>query len=356
MLETWKKWYLQLFGKEEALLVLVLVGSCLLVMMTMGDVLAPVLAALVFAFLLEGVNSRLVSWGMPRGFAVWISFLLFVGGFCVVLLGLMPILWGQLERLFAELPGMIGHVRETLAEFQKSHSDLVSEAQLLRWAEDLTAELGRLGQRIVPFFIGWIPGLVGLMVYTVLVPILIFFFLKDKDRIIAWLSAFLPEERPLMHRIWGEMNSQVANYVRGKAVEIVIVGGASYVVFVLYGLRYAALLGFLVGLSVIIPYVGATLVTIPVALVAFFQWGWSDQFLWLVFAYLVIQALDGNVLVPVLFSEAVNLHPVAIIVSVLVFGGFWGVWGVFFAIPLATLVKALIDAWPRSPASSHQES
>ena len=62
--------------------------------------------------------------------------------------------------------------------------------------------------------------------------------------------------------------------------------------------------------------------------------------------YLVIQFLDGNVLVPILFSEAVNLHPVAIIVAILVFGGIWGFWGVFFAIPLATLVKALINIWP----------
>ena len=51
-------------------------------------------------------------------------------------------------------------------------------------------------------------------------------------------------------------------------------------------------------------------------------------------------------LVPLLFSEAVNLHPVAIILAVLFFGGIWGLWGVFFAIPLATLIKAIINAWP----------
>jgi putative permease len=60
----------------------------------------------------------------------------------------------------------------------------------------------------------------------------------------------------------------------------------------------------------------------------------------------MIQALDGNVLVPLLFSEAVNLHPIAIIVAVLFFGGIWGVWGVFFAIPLATLISAVVTAWP----------
>jgi putative permease len=99
-------------------------------------------------------------------------------------------------------------------------------------------------------------------------------------------------------------------------------------------------------LSVIIPYVGATLVTIPVVLVAFFQWGIGNEFYTVVAVYLVIQILDGNVLVPLLFSEAVNLHPVAIILAVLFFGGIWGLWGAFFAIPLATLIKAIMNAWP----------
>ncbi len=96
----------------------------------------------------------------------------------------------------------------------------------------------------------------------------------------------------------------------------------------------------------VIPFVGAAVVTLPVAMVAYFQWGWSSEFIYLMLAYTAIQALDGNVLVPLLFSEAVNLHPVAIILAVLVFGGLWGFWGVFFAIPLATLVKAILYAWP----------
>ena len=80
--------------------------------------------------------------------------------------------------------------------------------------------------------------------------------------------------------------------------------------------------------------------------VALFQFGLGTEF-WSCFAvYLIIQALDGNLLVPVLFSEAVNLHPLVIILSVVIFGGLWGFWGVFFAIPLATLIKAVMHAWP----------
>jgi putative permease len=189
-------------------------------------------------------------------------------------------------------------------------------------------------------------GLITLIVYIILVPVLAFFFLKDKHHILNWFSERLPQERPLANKVWHDVNLQISNYVRGKVWEIFIVGVVTFATFSLMGLQYALLLATVVGLSVIIPYIGAAVVTVPVAIIAWFQWGWTADFGWLLFAYGVIQALDGYLLVPLLFSEVVDLHPVAIIIAILVFGGLWGFWGVFFAIPLATLVQAVIKAWP----------
>jgi putative permease len=166
----------------------------------------------------------------------------------------------------------------------------------------------------------------------------------------AWARGFLPRDRGILVRVWREMDHQIGNYVRGKFIEILIVGSATYIFFVSLGLSYAALLAVLVGISVIVPFVGAVVVTVPVAFAGYGQWGWSTDFAWFMGGYALIHVLDANLLVPLLLSEAVNLHPAAIIVAVLIFGGFWGFWGVFFAIPLATLVKALLSVWPRSPA------
>ena len=85
--------------------------------------------------------------------------------------------------------------------------------------------------------------------------------------------------------------------------------------------------------------------TLPVGLIAYFQWGWGIELFYTLLAYLVIQLLDGNVLFPLLFSRVVDLHPVAIIAALLFFGSIWGFWGIFFSIPLATVVKAVINAW-----------
>ena len=181
----------------------------------------------------------------------------------------------------------------------------------------------------------------------VLIPVLVFFLLKDKSQLIDWFKGYLPAERHLVSSVWADVEAQIANYVRGKAGEIVIVGAVSYITFISMGLQYSALLATMVGFSVLIPYIGAAVVTLPIAFVAYFQWGWGWSFGQVMIAYAIIQALDGNVLVPLLFSEALNLHPVAIIVAILVFGGLWGFWGIFFAIPLATVVQAVLKAWPR---------
>ena len=207
-----------------------------------------------------------------------------------------------------------------------------------------------MGQALVTQTLSSISGVITLIVFLVLVPILVFFLMKDKVQLVEWVQQFLPKERGLAISVWREVDVQLGKYVRGKTLEILIVGAVTFVTFRILDLQFAALLATLVGFSVLVPYIGAAVVTLPVAIVAFYQFGWSGQFAWIMAAYGIIQVLDGNALVPLLFSEVVNLHPVAIIGAVLLFGGIWGFWGVFFAIPLATLCSAILRAIRVPPA------
>jgi len=213
-------------------------------------------------------------------------------------------------------------------------------------AENRRSRLSGVGESVVKFSLAALVGLLTLAIYLILVPMMMFFLLKDKEQLLNGVRRILPRDRGLAGQVWAEMNQQITNYIRGKVLEMVIVGVATYLVFAVLDMRYSLLLAVLVGFSVLIPYIGAVLVTIPVVVVALCQWGVGAEFWTLIVAYLVVQGLDGNLLVPILFSEAVNLHPLVIILAVIVFGGMWGFWGVFFAIPLATLVKAVIHAWP----------
>jgi putative permease len=233
----------------------------------------------------------------------------------------------------------------------QQYPSLINAEQVQAIVASVEAKALEFGQVIVSFSLTSLKDVVAWLIYLVLVPLLVFFMLKDKLELTSSAATLIPQQRRLILQVWHEMNQQIMNYIRGKVFEILIVGGTSFIAFTVLDLRYAALLGVLVGFSVLIPFVGAALVTIPVAAVALFQFGIETQFWTILIIYGVIQALDGNVLVPLLFSEAVDLNPVFIIVAVLFFGGLWGFWGVFFAIPLASLVKALINAW----SSTHGE-
>ncbi|WP_350598522.1 AI-2E family transporter [Pseudomonas sp. 65/3-MNA-CIBAN-0223] len=347
MFKVLRDWIQRYFSDEEAVVLAVLLFLAFTAVLTLGGMLAPVLAGMVLAYLMQGLVVTLERLRVPGAAAVGLVFALFMGVLLVFIVVVVPLLWHQLITLFNELPGMLAKWQSLLLLLPERYPHLVSDEQVLRAIEVARGEIGNFGQWALTFSLSSLPLLVNIMIYLVLVPILVFFFLKDREMIGEWVRGYLPRERALITRVAHEMNRQIANYIRGKVIEIFICGGATYIGFVVLGLNYAALLALLVGVSVVVPYVGAVVVTVPVLLIALFQWGWSDQFIYLMAVYGIIQVLDGNVLVPLLFSEAVNLHPVAIICAVLLFGGLWGFWGVFFAIPLATLFKAVLDAWPR---------
>lgn len=355
MIKILQSWMDRYFASEETVLLVLILGLGLLVVVTMGGILAPMISGLIIAFLLQGLVQRLQNWGISHLGAVIVAFLVLVGLLLTSIFVLFPLVWQQLSTLFNEFPGMLADWQKIMLALPEQYPQFISEEQVGQMVATLGGKLGGLGQTVLSFSLAKAPVLIAALIYLVLVPILVFFFLKDAEQIRSWISAYLPTNRPVMSSIWHEMNIQVANYVRGKVIEILIVGSASLICFELLGLNYALLLAVGVGLSVLIPYIGAAVVTLPVAMIGFLQWGWSSEFYYLLIAYGIIQALDGNVLVPLLFSEAVNLHPVAIILAVLVFGGVWGFWGVFFAIPLATLIKAVLNAWPDANASEEIE-
>jgi putative permease len=346
MLELLLQWYRRRFTDPQviALLVILLVGFCILYFFS--GILAPLLAAIVLAYLLEWPTARLQRIGCSRPWAASIVLVIFGGITLLAVFVVAPTVWQQGNNLISDMPKMLNKFNAFAQTLPSRYPALVDAGIVDMMAENLRSKLSGMGESVVKISLASLIGLLTLAIYLILVPLMLFFLLKDKEQMLNAVRRILPRNRGLAGQVWLEMNQQITNYIRGKVLEMVIVGIATYLVFFVMGMNYALLLAVLVGFSVLIPYIGAVIVTIPVVLVALFQWGAGADFWTLFIAYLVVQGLDGNLLVPVLFSEAVNLHPLVIILSVIIFGGMWGFWGVFFAIPLATLVKAVIHAWP----------
>ena len=348
MIKIIQDWFRRYFSDPEVAILALLLMFGFAGVIIFGAMLAPVIASIVIAYLLEGLVAKIVAHlGLPRIITVLIVFTTFMLLLIFLIFGLLPMLSRQVSELVQQLPQMVSEGQKALMLLPEKYPTFISPEQVQELMVGIRNELGVLGQRVVSLSLSSLVGILTLFVYLFLMPLLVFFFLKDKVRILSWVTGYLPQARGLASKVWKDVDVQIGNYVRGKFWEILIVWLATFLTFAFMGQKYAMLLGLMVGLSVLIPYVGATVVTIPVAIIAYFQWGAGPDFIWVMVAYGIVQAFDGMLLVPLLFSEVVNLHPIAIVVAILMFGGLWGFWGVFFAIPLATLVQSVLHAWPR---------
>ncbi|TVP55562.1 MAG: AI-2E family transporter, partial [Halomonadaceae bacterium] len=261
MLKLLKTLAVKYFSDEEAVVLFLILVASLLAVIFLGRMLAPVIAALIVAFILQGLVGKLKAVGVPHLLAVIGVFLFFLGALVSFIFGMLPLIWSQVSALAIELPRMIRATQRYLEVLPQEYPQLVSIEEVNALFQQLTAEVGKVTQWLVSISLESIPNVVALLIYLILVPILVFFFLKDRDSILQFLGRLLPANRPLMNTIWDEMNLQFANYVRGKALEILIVGIVTYVSFTLLGLNYSLLLALLVGISVVIPYIGAAVVT-----------------------------------------------------------------------------------------------
>ena len=346
MLEEINNLFKKIFSNEETLVFSLLVISASLILFFLGAILTPFLISIIFAYLLIGIQSRFESLGIKRSIALFLTYSIFLLLGITLMVWLAPLVYQQLQAIVLEVPKWLSSFRLFAQDIPSKYPDLVSSDQITVFLESLSGQMTTLSQDFLKASIAGIQNTVTIAINLILLPILVFFFLCDREAIISGFLTILPKERSMLKNVWVEMDGQLSNYARGKAIEIVIVGIAAAIIFMYFDLEYVALLSVLVGFSVLIPFLGAFIVTIPVAVVGLLQLGLTFEFSLLMGSYLTLQILDGNLLVPILFSDAVKLHPVAIILAVFVFGSLFGFWGVFFAIPIATLIKAIWNAWP----------
>ena len=294
----------------------------------------------------------MIKYGLTELVSLIISYVIFLLSGIGFLVWLIPLIFQQTQAFFIEVPVWLNNFRSFIENLVQSNQELVSSDQISSFFTEFIGRLSSISQGVLDASISGIQDTLVFSIYLIMIPVLVFFFLFDKERIVRGFLMLLPKKRAMLSEVWIEMDDQLSNYVWGKGVEILIVGFAAAVIFGIMGLNYTALLSIIVGVSVLIPYVGAFLATIPVVVVAFLQFGIGFDLYMIVGLYLLLQALDGYLLVPILFSDAVKLHPVVIMLAVFVFGGIFGFWGAFFSIPLATFIKAVWNSWPSIPAKN----
>lgn len=376
MISLFKNWYLRHFSTPGTIeFALVLLCIFLIVYYFMWLV-GPLVVALCIAYCLDGVVRFLTrKCYMSRTVASSVTMLFFIGLSVSILVFVVPKLLQQGSQFYQTLQSISA---QNISTEKGEDFDSIVTSNILPFVENLPDPLpsmmteGEIKELVNKARLALIsnvsnifnnqimPSVVNVMsflVYLVIVPIFTFLMLSNKSQLQSrFVTYILPSNQRIIHEFWPKLTKQIEGYMRGKLIHITIVSIVNTVAFISFGLHYAILLGIGVGLSVVIPYVGAVIITIPILLVSVFQFGFGYTLVWLLVVYIIIQLLDSNVLTPMLFSKAMNLDAFSILASILIFGGLWGFWGVFFSIPLATFIRTIIVNWPSSsPATLVQE-
>jgi len=336
----------RIFSNEETIIFSLIILLTLIIFSLFIGVLTPFIISVIVAYLLVGLQKKIETYNVSENLATILAFSIFIIIGAAMFIWLIPLIYVQLQSFVLDIPRLFNEFLNFVSTIPAAFPDLVDSDQISLFFQAVSSELSSITQNIVKSSISGIQSTITVLLYIILFPILVYFFLFDRKNIIEGCLKIIPGDRAMLSQVWSEMDVQLSNYVRGKVLEIFIVGIAAAVLFASFGLNYGALLAVLVGLSVLIPYVGAFSITIPIVIIGILQFGIGPQFYLLIGLYFLLQFLDGNLLVPIIFSEAVKLHPIVIILAVFLFGSMFGFWGVFFSIPLATFIKAVWNAWP----------
>jgi putative permease len=336
----------RIFSNEETIVFSLIILLTLIIFSLFIGVLTPFIISVIVAYLLVGLQKKIETYNVSENLATILAFSIFIIIGAAMFIWLIPLLYVQLQSFVLDIPRLFNEFLNFVSTIPAAFPDLLDSDQISLFFQAVSSELSSITQNIVKSSISGIQSTITVLLYIILFPILVYFFLFDRKNIIEGCLKIIPGDRAMLSQVWSEMDVQLSNYVRGKVLEIFIVGIAAAVLFASFGLNYGALLAVLVGLSVLIPYVGAFSITIPIVIIGILQFGLGSQFYLLIGLYFLLQFLDGNLLVPIIFSEAVKLHPIVIILAVFLFGSMFGFWGVFFSIPLATFIKAVWNAWP----------
>ena len=285
--------------------------------------------AIIFAPLMIEVYGWRANWFLTAAIAT------------LFLLIFIPLFINEANRYLSELPSL-AVIAEPITDLL---GDINAPNESIEGAQSFLSEITGFATDAVSFGISRLQDTANLFLSIILVPIFLFFWLWDTDTLSSGFSKLVPKKRKFLVRVWNETNTNFQNYFKAKFIEVFVVAVTGSLMFWALGLNSPVLLGVSFGLSQLIPFFGPVFMTFPVLIVSLAQFGLDPYVIVILLFYALLQNIDGNIFLPFLMSGVVKLPAVVVLLSVFLFGAIFGIWGVFFAVPIASFIKSLLDNW-----------
>ena len=300
----------------------------------LSPILAPFLAAAVLAYIFNPLVARM-SRRMPRTLAVSIALALIAGIIVVLLLILLPLIARQLKAIVTQVPQYVDWVRLHLGPLVQHYFGVeLDTAQLKDWLTEHTKEIQGVALSLLPTLKSGGLALLEFAANLVLVPVVLFYFMRDWDGMISRAAELVPRQWSVsLSGLLKEIDSVLGEFLRGQLLVMLLMAMFYTVGLWLAGLDYALSVGLIAGFLTFVPYLGVIIGVVLATLTGLLQFSDLTSLLWVWLVFVIANVLEGNVFVPWLVGDRIGLHPVAVIFALVAFGQLFGFTGVLLALP-----------------------
>ncbi len=318
-------------------LAITLVTAWLLTLL--GPILTPFVAAAILAYICDPWVDRLCAWKLPRALATLLVMLALLSVFTLLILIMLPLLAKEANNLMTRLPELLDAARLKLLPYVQDHFGIT-----LQWDNATLKNLllshwqsaGSAAAKVLPWLGGGGAALLGMVMNVVLIPLVLFYLLRDWPLLLARIEHAIPRrQHAKVQEIAKEVDGVLAEFLRGQMAVMLLMSTFYTLGLWLVGLEFALPIGVVAGMLVFVPYLGMIAGLALATLAALTQF---DQFsgVLLVWAVFVTgQLLEGFLVTPWLVGKRIGLHPLAVIFVLLAFGQLFGFFGVLLALPVS---------------------
>ncbi|MEK3975059.1 AI-2E family transporter [Psychrobacillus sp. FSL K6-1267] len=317
----------------------------------LGNVILPIILAVIVYYLLRPILRMLEKIKVKRVLGILLIFLALVGIVTLLVFLVFPFLKAQFFRLAEELPGYFIEVLSQLDSFLRTNTFISSyylqiENDVANLLYDLPKELGVFFQNTFTGIATGISSFIGILTSFILaivtVPFILFYLLKDGEKLPAYiLKIFPPRMREDLKSVFTSIDKQISSYIQGQILVSMCIGIMIFIGFTIIGMDYALLLGVLAMVTSVVPYLGPVIAITPAAIIALV----TSPFMLIKLAvvWTVVQLIEGKFISPQIMGKSLHVHPITIIFVLITSGALFGVPGVILGIPGYAILKVIVS-------------
>ncbi|RAP31731.1 hypothetical protein DID78_00210 [Candidatus Marinamargulisbacteria bacterium SCGC AG-343-D04] len=311
---------------------------------TLRDLLSPFLLAFIISYLLNPIVDRFEFICQKRILAVIALYGLIFSGIIFFFNFIIPLLLKEFNELSSRLPYYLANINEWLLVIKNRIEHDIPLIQQLNIIDNIETQtqsiLFNFAQKIPTFFFSTFSAVSSIL----LIPIILFFFLfQGPDLKVSFFKIIPNKYFELLIHLFYSIGNKLGNYLRGIVTETLIIGGLTTILLLVLGVDYAFLLGTIAGIMNLIPYVGPIFGAIPAIIIFYLKVKTFNALFYITIGFVIIQTIDNIILKPIIYSQSVDLHPLAVLFFLLLGGSVAGIWGLIFAVPIAGIIKVTIS-------------